>query len=178
MALAQDMYAQDPEANPTLVRVFGLAHQMHQTRSAYYDALNNAQRLRGVSLDTQGIDVTSWVQWFVQAFTRACVASQAVVRAATDKVHFRLRAAQCHINPRQSKVLEHLLEAGHVGSGGGFLGGMSTDKYARITGISKATAARDLADLAEHGLLRIEGLGKATRYVVNVPSWDQPAIKP
>jgi len=55
---------------------------------------------------------------------------------------------------------------------------MSTDKYARITGISKATAARDLADLAAHGLLRIEGLGKATRYVVNVPGWEQPAIKP
>ena len=178
MALAQDMYAQDPEANPTLVRVFGLAHQMHQKRSAYYDALNNAQRLRGVSVDTQGIDVTEWVQWFVQAFTRACVASQAVVRDATDKAHFRLRAAQCHINPRQNKVLERLLEAGHVGSGGGFLGGMSTDKYAKITGASKATAARDLADLAAHGLLRVEGLGKATRYVVNVPGWEQPAMKP
>ena len=178
MALAQDMCAQDPVANPTLVRVFGLAHQMHKTRSAYYDALNHAQRLRGVSRDAQGIDVTAWVQWFVQAFTRACVASQAVVRDATDKAHFRLRAAQCHINPRQSKVLERLLEAGHVGSGGGFLGGMSTDKYANITGTSKATAARDLADLAQHGLLRIEGLGKATRYVVNVPGWEQPAIKP
>jgi Fic family protein len=178
MALAQDMYAQDPGANPTLVRVFGLARQMHQTRSAYYDALNNAQRLRGVSPDAQSIDATSWVQWFVQAFTRACVASQAVVRDATDKAHFRLRAAQCHINPRQSKVLERLLEAGHVGTGGGFLGGMSTDKYAKITGASKATAARDLANLAEHGLLRIEGLGKATRYVVNVPGWEQPAIKP
>jgi Fic family protein len=177
MALAQDMCAQDPVANPTLVRVFGLAHQMHKTRSAYYDALNHAQRLRSVSPDAQSIDATPWVQWFVQAFTRACVASQAVVRDATDKAHFRLRAAQCHINPRQSKVLERLLEAGHVGSGGGFLGGMSTDKYARITGISKATATRDLADLAAHGLLRIEGLGKATRYVVNVPGWEQPAIK-
>jgi Fic family protein len=178
MALAQDMHAQDPAANPTLVRVFGLAHQMHQTRSAYYDALNHAQRLRGVSLDTQGIDVTAWVQWFVQAFTRACVASQAVVRDATDKAHFRLRAAQCHINPRQSKVLDRLLEAGHVGSGGGFLGGMSTEKYTKITGASKATAARDLADLAAHGLLRVEGVGKATRYVVNVPGWVQPAMKP
>jgi Fic family protein len=105
MALAQDMCAQDPEANPTLVRVFGLAHQMYKTRSAFYDALNHAQRLRGVSPDATSIDATPWVLWFVQAFTRACVASQAVVRDATDKAHFRLRAAQCHINPRQSKVL-------------------------------------------------------------------------
>ena len=177
MALAQDMHAHDPEASPALVRVYGLAHQMLKTRAAYYDALNHAQRLRGIAPDANTIDATPWVQWFVQAFTRACVASQAVVRDATDKAQFRLQAAQCHINQRQSKVLERLLEAGHAGSGGGFLGGMSTDKYAKITDTSKATAARDLADLLAHGLLRVEGAGKATRYAVNVPGWEQPAVK-
>jgi Fic family protein len=174
MALAQDMHAQDAQASPALVRVFGLAHQMLKTRAAYYDALNHAQRLRGVTPEVAAMDVTSWVLWFVQAFTRACVASQAVVRDATDKAHLRLRAAHCHINPRQSKVLERLLEAGHVGSGGGFLGGMTNEKYAKITGISKATATRDLANLLAHGLLRVEGVGKATRYAVNVPGWEQP----
>jgi len=176
MALAQDMHAQDAEANTALVRVYGLAHQMLKTRAAYYDALNHAQRLRGIAPDAAALDVTPWVLWFVQAFTRACVASQAVVRDATDKAHFRLRAAQCHINPRQRKVLERLLEAGHVGSGGGFLGGMTSEKYAKITGASKATATRDLTDLLAHGLLRVEGVGKATRYAVNVPGWDQPIV--
>jgi Fic family protein len=177
MALAQDMHAQDAQASPALVRVYGLAHQMLKARAAYYDALNQAQRLRGLSPEAGHIDATPWVQWFVQAFTQACVASQAVVRDATDKAHLRLRAAQCHINPRQSKVLERLLEAGHVGSGGGFLGGMTSEKYAKISGISKATATRDLADLLAHGLLRVEGVGKATRYAVNVPGWEQPALK-
>ena len=176
MALAQDMHAQDPHASPVLVRVYGLAHQMLKTRAAYYDALNYAQRLRGVAPEAAAIDATPWVQWFVQAFTRACIASQAVVRDATDKAHFRLRAAQCHINLRQSKVLERLLEAGHAGSGGGFLGGMTNEKYAKITGTSKATATRDLADLLAHGLLRVEGVGKATRYAVNVPAWEQPKV--
>lgn len=177
MALAQDMHAQDPQAEPALVRVYGLASQMLRTRAAYYDALNAAQRLRGTAPEATAIDVTPWVQWFVQAFTGACVASQAVVMDATHKAQFRLRAAQCHINPRQSKVLERLLDAGHVGSGGGFLGGMTNEKYAKITGTSKATATRDLADLAAHGLLRVEGVGKATRYAVNVPGWEQPAVK-
>jgi hypothetical protein len=40
------------------------------------------------------------------------------------------------------------------------------------------TATRDLADLAANGLLRVEGVGKATRYAVNVPGWEQPALKP
>ena len=178
MALAQDMHAQDPQANPALVRVYGLAHQMLKTRAAYYDALNHAQRLRGIAPDAGTIDATPWVQWFVQAFTRACVASQAVVLDASEKAHFRLRAAQCHVNPRQSKVLERLLEAGHVGTGGGFLGGMTNEKYAKLTSTSKATASRDLADLQAHGLLRVEGVGKATRYAVNVPGWEQPVLKP
>ena len=177
MALAQDMHAQDPQANPALVRVYGLARQMLKTRAAYYDALNHAQRLRGLAPEATAIDATPWVLWFVQAFTQACVASQAVVVDATQKAQFRLRAAQCHINPRQSKVLERLLEAGHAGSGGGFLGGMTNEKYARMTGTSKATATRDLADLAGNGLLRVEGVGKATRYTVNVPGWEQPVPK-
>jgi Fic family protein len=178
MALAQDMYAQDPQANPALVRVVGMAHQMLKTRAAYYDALNHAQRLRGIAPKATSIDATPWVLWFVQAFTQACIASQAVVMDAAEKAQFRLRAAQCHINPRQGKVLERLLEAGHVRSGGGFLGGMTNEKYAKITGTSKATATRDLADLAANGLLRVEGVGKATRYAVNVPGWEQPALKP
>jgi Fic family protein len=178
MALAQDMHAQDPQANPALVRVYGMARQMLKTRAAYYDALNYAQRLRGIAPNATAIDATPWVHWFVQAFTQACVASQAVVVDATEKAQFRLRAAQCHTNQRQSKVLERLLEAGHVGSGGGFLGGMNTEKYAKITGASKATASRDLADLLANGLLRVEGVGKATRYAVNVPGWQQPATKP
>jgi Fic family protein len=174
MALAQDMHAQDANASPALVRVYGMACQMLKTRSDYYDALNQAQRLRGIAPEASVIDATPWVQWFVQAFTRACFASQAVVRDAADKAQFRLRAAQCQTNARQRKVLERLLEAGHVASGGGFLGGMSSDKYAKITGASKATATRDLADLLAHGLLRVSGIGKATRYCVNVPGWEQP----
>ena len=148
---------------------------MLKTRSAYYDGLNHAQRLRGVAPEAESIDATPWVQWFVQAFTRACITSQTVVRDATDKAQFRLRAAQVQTNERQRKVLERLLEAGHVGSGGGFLGGMTTDKYAKITGASKPTATRDLTDLLAKGLLQVQGVGKATRYTINVPGWQHPA---
>ncbi|MFZ3220156.1 MAG: hypothetical protein WA174_08980 [Rhodoferax sp.] len=55
---------------------------------------------------------------------------------------------------------------------------MISEKYAKITGTSKATATRDLADLLANGLLRVEGVGKATRYAVNVPGWEQPVLKP
>lgn len=176
MALAQDMLAQDLSATVAQMRVFGMARQMLKTRAAYYDALNLAQRRPQLMADGSAIDVTSWVQWFVQSFTQGCVTSQAVVRQAVDKSAFRIKAATCDLNVRQHKVLGRLLEAGNTELGGGFLGGMSTDKYAKITGASKATASRDLTDLLAKGLLRAEGVGKATRYAVNVPGWIQPTV--
>ena len=84
---------------------------------------------------------------------RSCIARIALVHDGTDKAHFRLRAARCQTNARQRKLLERLLEAGHSGAGGGFLGGMSSDKYAKMTATSKATAKP---------------------YAVNVPGWEQP----
>ena len=162
MALAQDMGA--------AVRVFGMARQMMKTRTAYYDALNHAQRsVLGASLD-----VTHWVQWFVQAFTQGCITSQAVVKQALQKAEFRQRAAASGANARQTKVLNRLLEAGSSTLGGGFLGGMTNEKYSKLTGASKATATRDLADLAAKGLLRIDGVGKATRYAIAIDQWEQP----
>lgn len=159
MAIAQDISAS--------TRVFGMARQMQAQRSAYYDALNAAQR--------GSLYVTPWLQWFVETFAQACRASQGVVRQALDKSTFRLRAAQCGLSARQTKVLERLLEAGNTELGGGFLGGMTTDKYSKITSASKATASRDLSDLLAKGLLRVDGVGKATRYAIAIEEWQQPS---
>ncbi|MBB1075055.1 hypothetical protein HUU62_11610 [Rhodoferax sp. 4810] len=57
-------------------------------------------------------------------------------------------------------------------------GRLTNEKYAKIAAISKATATRDLADLLAHGLLRMKGVGKAPRYAVTMPGWEQPALKP
>jgi Fic family protein len=152
MAIAQDL------RSPT--RMFGMSRQMMASRAAYYDALSQAQ--------LGGLDVTPWVQWFVRAFTSSCIKSQAVVRQALDKAAFRLRTAGLSLNERQGKVLTRLLDAGD----GGFLGGMTADKYCKITGASKATATRDLQDLLTKELLMVEGVGKATRYAVNVEGWN------
>ena len=148
-------------------RLLGMSRQLLAVRVAYYDALNRAQ--------SGALDVTPWVQWFVQALTQACIQSQAVVKQALDKASLRQRATSLAVNERQSKVLNRLLEAGSSELGGGFLGGMTAEKYSQITGSSKATATRDLAALLRHGLLKVEGVGKATRYAVNVEGWSQPA---
>ena len=156
LALAQDVGA--------AVRVFGLSRQLLESRKAYYDALNQAQR--------GGLDVTPWVLWFVQAFTAGCVRSQQVVRVAIQKAAYWQRANGNSINLRQRKVLARLLEAGD----GEFLGGMTTAKYSKITAVSKPTATRDLTQLLGSNLLVATGAGKARRYAVNVAEWNNTEV--
>ena len=41
---------------------------------------------------------------------------------------------------------------------------MSTEKYVHLTGVSRATAYRELTDLTERELLERTGQGRGTRY--------------
>jgi Fic family protein len=172
--LAQETGVKEP--------VFSLSRQILQERKAYYTQLQTAQHAR--PLASGGIDVTDWVAWFLGVFQHGCEHSLRVIAHAQDAAAFWQTAARHGLNAREHKVLEKLLAAGSdspVNSAqagvpasfqGGFQGGLSADKYMQITGCSKATATRDLARLHAAGLLRVRGMGKATRYAVAVPGWN------
>ncbi len=74
------------------------------------------------------------------------------------------------LNERQAKVLSRMFREGPEG----FKGGMSAQKYTKITDCSKATATRDLAELLTMGALRkLEGGGRSTRYNIQLPDSSQ-----
>ena len=152
MAMAQ--YLRAP------VRVYSLSRQLLTSRAAYYAYLNQAQR--------GGMDVTSWVQWFVRECTAAFTAASKVIDQAIEKQRFWDRIGGPGLQDRRRKVLQRLLDDGD----GGFLGGLNADKYRKMTGVSKATATRDLADMVKNGQLWSRGEGKAVRYFINVPGWE------
>ena len=141
------------------IRLYSLSRQLQKNRSAYYDALNLAQCGNG--------DITSWVQWFATQFTAACINSERLIDQALDKARYWATHSADQLNERQRKVLQKLLDAGD----GGILGGLTAEKYCKITGTSKATATRDLADLLQKQALILRGVGKATKYYANVPGW-------
>ncbi len=130
-----------------------------RSSAGYYDALNQAQRG-----DT---DVTKWVQWFSGQCTAACIVASQVVDQAIEKKRFWEQDRAADLSDRHRKVLQRLLDAGD----GGFEGGLNAEKFIKMTGVSKATATRDLGELVDRGLLRKQGEGKAVRYYVNVPGW-------
>jgi Fic family protein len=141
------------------VRLYSLSRQLLESRRAYYDALNDAQRGDG--------DVTRWVIWFAQQFSAACRRSSEVMARAIQKSRFWADHAHTQLNPRQRKVLQRLLDDGD----GGFAGGLNAEKYMKMTGASKATATRDLTHMVSSHVLWSAGQGKGIRYYVNVPGW-------
>ena len=151
MAMAQDL------GSPT--RLYSLSSQLMTNRTGYYDALGAAQH--------GPPDVSEWVQWFANALGGACRASIALIDDAIKKARFWASHSHTALNERQRKVVQRLLDDGD----GGFLGGLNAEKYIKMTGASKPTATRDMAELVRKGMLTTTGLGKATRYYVVVPGW-------
>ena len=140
------------------MRLHSLSRQLLTARGEYYAALEGS---RG------GMDLTAWVQWFVRQYTGACDAANHVMDTAVQKRRFWDAHAAVSLAERQRKVLQRLLDDGD----GGFLGGLNAEKYMKMTGVSKATATRDLSEMTAAGQLRAHGVGKAVRYYVDVPGW-------
>jgi len=67
-----------------------------------------------------------------------------------------------HLNERQEKVIACIFKEGITG----FRGGLSAENYIAITATSRATATRDLQQLAEIGALMRSGERRHTRYAL------------
>jgi len=140
-------------------RLYSMSRQMEENRGQYYEQLNQAQK--------GDLDITDWVIWFADQFAASCQKSLKHIDAALEKARYWAAHSGDEFNERQMKVLKKLLDAGN----GGFLGGLTREKYTKITGCSDATATRDLSDLSQKGALASTGVGKGTKYFVNVPGW-------
>ena len=124
-------------------------------RKTYYDALKTAQRSN---------KITSWILYFVTTTLSAHVHAEKQIKFTIEKAKFFDRFNE-RLNERQLRVLRRMLKEGPKG----FEGGMSTKKYMAITGTSKATATRDLQDLADHGIFIASGGGRSVRYQIKFP---------
>jgi len=150
-ALLDRALAQDENRSSRLYR---LSARFMSVRGEYYDALQ--------ALSRGDLDATDWLKWFLEQVVAACGESAGTVERVLQKARFWMQHAQSGLNARQRKALNALLDTGS----GGFVGGMTNKKYAHLTHVSPATAQRDLAELAERGILRTEGAGRSVRYVL------------
>jgi Fic family protein len=154
-ALADLAMAQDLRSGQ---RLFSLSRQMWLDRAGYYRELQAAT-------SQPVLDVTPWVRWFVGCVEQACGATVVQVQGAARKSAFwaALQSTHPQLTASQRKVLNKLFDAGPDG----FVGGMSTEKYTAIAQVSRATAYRELTDLAALGVLVKSGQGRGTRYALS-----------
>ncbi len=154
LALAQDARRS--------TRLHGVATTMRRHQSAYYEALNEAQRGTG--------DVTPWLNWFLATYAEACRGTALLIEEALVRARFWADHREAVLNEPQRKVLNRMLDAGP----GGFEGGLTARKYRALAGTTKVTASRHIADLVAKGLVvRAEGSGgRSIRYDLAIPGWE------
>lgn len=147
LALAQD--ACSPH------HLFSLSHQLLAKRADYYGELQAAT-------GAGSLEATRWATWFIRRIEDACNHSVQKIEATLNKTRYWSALYEQHpaMTATQRKVLSKLIEV-HPDD---FEGGLSTEKYVAIAGLSRATAYREISQLFELGLLARTGQGKATRY--------------
>ena len=132
-------------------RFYSMSAEILRERKGYYAALEKTT--------TGMMDITLWLEWFLQTLRSAILRSEATVKRVVAKSSFWQRSREIPMNDRQVKMVNMLWD--------GFDGKLNTSKWAKITKTSQATALRDITDLVEKGVLVVanEG-GRSTNYLL------------
>jgi Fic family protein len=145
-------------------RLVSLSRQMESRKAQYYHALERAQR-------SHTADVTPWMGWMLEQMALATEFAGQTIDHALQRMQFQALMSRQSLNERQLKTMKKLLDAGPKG----YVGGMTTRKHEQIAQTSKPTAARDLIDLEQRGLLVKQGMGRSTRYYPAIEGWAESA---
>ena len=153
-ALAQDLGA------PV---VLSMSTHIEKNKKAYYQHLNQASCCDVSELDdSNALDITSWLTWFIETLIAAQEDAEAKMEVIFQKTQFWQRHKNTDLSERQTMALNKVFKAGKEG----FPNGISAQKYAALTKCAKATATRDLGDLASKECLSVEGVGRGVRYFI------------
>ncbi len=135
-------------------RFYSLSAQMLRERKAYYDALERTEM--------GDLDVTARLAWFLDALDRAIDGAETTLASVLAKARFWEAHAGAAFNERQRAMLARLLD--------GFVGKLTTSKWAKICKCSQDTALRDIDDLVQRSvLIRSASGGRSASYALAAP---------
>ncbi len=134
--------------------LLSLSQAIETDKKQYYQSLQE---------NSKHNNITSWIRYFVCLVLGAQSQVERQITFVLKKTRF-FDTYEKNLNPRQLKVLKTMLEYGE----NNFTGGINSRKYVSIAKCSKATATRDLQELAEKNILTSIGSGRSTRYEINM----------
>lgn len=129
---------------------YSMSSQIKNVRKSYYEALE----ITGSAT----LNITSWLIWFLETLIMAIENSGELLKSVLQKAEFWQRHQNTPLNERQIKVLNRVLDD--------FKGNLTTTKWAKMTNSSQDTAARDIQDLINKGILTKHGEARATHYLL------------
>lgn len=138
------------------IRFYSLSNQIFKEHKHYNSIIEETQK--------GTLDITKYLEWFLGCFERALMASEQNLEILLDKAHFWDKHKSTNMNDRQRLVINYLYD--NYSKEVGFL---RTSTYAKLTKCSTDTALRDLQDLVSKEMLKAEGSGKKTNYVIVSP---------
>ena len=121
-------------------RFYSISSEILNERKEYYSILERTQK--------SGMDVTEWLNWFLKCLGLAIEGAHSLTRAVLEKDGFwrYLKEESIGVSERQQELINRLLD--------GFLGKLTTAKWAKIKKISHDSALRDIQSLIEKGVLK------------------------
>jgi len=138
------------DAENTNIRLYSLSTEMEKNKNEYYEVLERCQKGE--------LDVTQWIVWFLEQVKHAAQNSMDKLNKIRNTTLFWDKHRNISMNDRQRKLVTRLLETED------FTDGISRKKYKNLVGATDITAARDLIDLSNKGILVSSGGGRSTKY--------------
>ncbi len=130
-------------------RFYSMSSQIQRERDVYYLVLEGSQK--------GTLDITGWMQWYLNCLKRAINASEEILAAVLVKAAFWNAHAGEAFNDRQRSILNRLLD--------GFEGKLTSSKWAKLTKCSQDTALRDIIELIDRRILKKNDAGgRSTGY--------------
>ena len=130
-------------------RFYSMSSQIRRERKVYYDLLETTQK--------GDLGITPWLAWFLDCLDRAFDTAEDILGAVLHKARFWEKWAGTSLNDRQRAIVDRLLN--------GFVGKLTSSKWATLAKCSQDTALRDIEDLMKRGILvRDAAGGRSTSY--------------
>lgn len=102
-------------------------------------------------------DMTLWIERFVRNYAGEITSVREKVDRFSEEYKEKTKQPFLNLNRRQLKILRYLQNIPQV----------KREEYVEMMTVSTMTAYRDLNELAKKGLLRMEGQGRGTRYMLS-----------
>lgn len=138
-------------ADNSAQRFYSLSAQIRKEKNRYYDRLEVTQK--------GNLDITNWLEWFLQCVDRSILATTETLASVLRKAAFWKAQAATVLNNRQRLMLEKILD--------GYAGKINSSNWGRICDVSTDTAVRDINELVEKGILmKGPAGGRSTSYLL------------